>query len=397
MVKPGLECLLNDFPGELRNRRVGVVCHAASVTSSYEHIIDALARHPACRLGAIFGPQHGLYGQTQDNMIEWEGADHALHKVPVYSLYGKVRKPAPEMLAGLDALVFDLQDAGARPYTYLWTLKLCMEACSEKNIPLYVLDRPNPVARLGFDGPMLRPGYFSFVGGAEIPLCYRLTIGEIAALLRRVYHTSAEVHIVWMQGWWRNSLYRDTGLPWVLPSPNMPTPDTAIVYPGMVLLEATTLSEGRGTTRPFEIFGAPFLNIRKFREHLAKIGMPEGCVFREHEFIPTFQKWAGTCCYGMQIHVTDVSVFKPVETAAAILLAVQASGAGASSDFHFKTGPYEYEREKMAIDILSGSDSIRKSVLAGAALSEMRKAWQREREPFLDLFRSVAHYPEERP
>ncbi|MBN2188499.1 MAG: DUF1343 domain-containing protein, partial [Chitinispirillaceae bacterium] len=248
MVKSGLECFLENYPEELDSKRIGVVCHAASITSAYTHIIDALAKHPACRLGAVFGPQHGLYGQTQDNMIEWEGNGQAIHNVPVYSLYGKVRKPAPDMLAPLDALVFDLQDVGARPYTYLWTLKLCMEACGEKKLPLYVLDRPNPVACMDFDGPVLRPDCFSFVGGAEIPLCHRLTVGEIAELLRSAYYPSADVHVVWMKGWRRSSLWADTGLPWVLPSPNMPTPDTATVYPGMVLLEATNLSEGRGTT-----------------------------------------------------------------------------------------------------------------------------------------------------
>jgi uncharacterized protein YbbC (DUF1343 family) len=313
--------------------------------------------------------------------------------VPVHSLYGKVRKPTPEMLAGLDALVFDLQDVGARPYTYLWTLKLCMEACVENNLPLYVLDRPNPAAYMDFDGPMLRPEYFSFVGGAEIPLCHRLTTGEIAALLGKVYYPSADVHVVWMQGYWRTSLWSETGLPWVLPSPNMPTPDSAIVYPGMVLLEATNLSEGRGTTRPFELFGAPYLDIRKFRERLEKYPL-KGCIFRGHDFIPAFQKWAGKSCRGMQIHVTGAREFRPVETAYAIL---SAAHAAAPDDFSFRTDPYEYEREKIAIDILSGSDRFRKAVLAGAALSCMRQEWKLEREPFVKVFKETAHYPEERP
>ena len=393
MVTSGLECFLENYPRELKSKCVGVVCHAASVTSAYTHIIDALAKHPACRLGAVFGPQHGLYGQTQDNMVEWEGNGRAIHKVPVYSLYGKERKPTPDMLAGLDALVFDLQDVGARPYTYLWTLKLCMEACCEQKLPLYVLDRPNPAACMDFDGPMLTPDYFSFVGGAEIPLCHRLTIGEIAGLLLRTYYPSAEVHIIWMEGWWRNSLWNDTGLPWVLPSPNMPTPDTAAVYPGMVLLEATNLSEGRGTTRPFEIFGAPYLDIRKFRRSLDKNGL-QGCVFRDHEFIPTFQKWGGKSCRGMQVHVTDARLFRPVETAFAILSAIHVT---APDDFSFRTDPYEYEREKPAIDILSGSDRFRKAVLSGSALADIRQEWKRERGPFVKVFRETAHYPEERP
>jgi uncharacterized protein YbbC (DUF1343 family) len=393
MVTSGLECFLENYPGKLKGRRVGVVCHAASVTSTYTHIIDAFAQHPACSLGAVFGPQHGLFGQTQDNMIEWEGCGMLIHHVPVHSLYGRERKPTPDMLAGLDALVFDLQDVGARPYTYLWTLKLCMEACGEKKLPLYVLDRPNPVSSMGFDGPMLRPDYFSFVGGAEIPLCYRLTIGETAELLRRTYYPSAEVHIVWMKGYWRNSLWDDTGLPWVLPSPNMPTPDTAMVYPGMVLLEATNLSEGRGTTRPFEIFGAPYLNFGRFGRRLEAEKLP-GCVFRGHDFIPTFHKWAGKSCRGMQIHVTDARVFRPVETAFAILSAAYGTAPG---DFSFRTDPYEYEREKMAVDILSGSDRFRKAVLAGASLADMRQEWKGERKLFIKVFKEIAHYPEARP
>ena len=392
MVKSGLDCFLREFPNELKNKKIGVVCHAASITSGYRHIIDAIVDQPGCKLAAIFGPQHGLYGQTQDNMIEWEGIDHVVHKVPVHSLYGKVRKPTAEMLAPLDALVIDLQDVGARPYTYLWTLKLCMEACVDRSLPLWVLDRPNPIACLDFDGPMLTADYFSFVGGARLPLCYRLTIGEVALLLQQMYYPGAGIRVVWMEGWWRNSLFSETGLPWVLPSPNIPTVDTAIVYPGMVLLEATTLSEGRGTTRPFEIFGAPYIAIRQFRERLSRFDLP-GCLFREHEFIPTFQKWAGNYCYGMQIHVTDPRIFHPVETAAAIFLAARAVAPEA---FYFKTDPYEYERDKMAIDILAGSDVFRKSILDGIAPSELRQQWRNERRPYLETFREITHYPEER-
>ncbi len=390
MVKTGLDCLVHAFPKQLCGKRVGVVCHAASITSDYVHIIEALAAISECKLSAIFGPQHGIFGQTQDNMIEWEGGNHSRFRAPVYSLYGKVRKPTREMLEGLDALLFDLQDVGARPYTYLWTLKLCMEACLESGVPLWVLDRPNPVAGIDFDGPMLYPEFFSFVGGAEIPLCHRMTIGEIALLLQKKYYPRAQVSVVWMQGWWRNSFFNETGLPWVLPSPNMPTLDTAIVYPGMVLLEATTLSEGRGTSRPFEIFGAPFLTTHKFRSHLSRYNLP-GCLFREHEFIPTFQKWAGKVCFGMQIHVTDPRLFRPVETVTALF---QAAVATAPDDFYFKTDPYEYEREKMAIDILAGSDAYRASVLAGSPLDEFRHNWKKDRASFDETFRTHSRYPE---
>jgi uncharacterized protein YbbC (DUF1343 family) len=393
MVRSGLECFLEQYPDGLKGKRVGVVCHAASITSDYTHILDALAQHPSCRLGAVFGPQHGLWGETQDNMVEWEGNGRTLHQVPVYSLYGMVRKPTPAMLGGLDALVFDLQDAGARPYTYLWTLKLCMESCSEEKLPLYVLDRPNPSACMDFDGPLLKPEYFSFVGGAEIPLCHRLTIGEIAVLLQGAYYPKADVRVVWMQGWRRTALWDDTGLPWVLPSPNMPTPHTALVYPGMVLLEGTNLSEGRGTTRPFELFGAPYLDSSELMRRLEAERL-RGCVFRAHDFIPAFQKWAGKECRGMQLHVIDPRAFRPVEAAYAVLSAVHAVAPG---DFAFRTDPYEYERRRPAIDILSGSDRFRKAVLEGAPLAEMREEWKRERGSFFDLFRSFSRYAEDRP
>lgn len=393
MIKSGLERLLTDFPSALAGKKIGVVCHAASITSSYEHILHALTSRSNCTVVAIFGPQHGLYGQTQDNMIEWEGNGVSTGRAAVYSLYGKTRKPTPEMLAGIDALLFDLQDVGARPYTYLWTLKFCMEACAGQGIPLWVLDRPNPIAAIGFDGPMIDSAYFSFVGNAEIPLCYRLTIGEFAEFLRKTYVPSCDLHVVWMEGWWRNSFFSETRLPWVLPSPNMPTLDTAIVYPGMVLLEATNISEGRGTTRPFELFGAPYIKTAEVLKCLAGCDLP-GCLFREHDFQPTFQKWAGTYCHGMQIHVTNARAFRPVETAAAILLSIAATS---KTDFVFRTDPYEYESEKPAIDILTGSDVFRKMLIGGATLADIKNKWLADRQTFEERFEELTHYPEELP
>jgi uncharacterized protein YbbC (DUF1343 family) len=220
MAKFGLDKFVSDPPKQLLGKRVGVVCHAASVSSSYRHIIDIFAGgfgEGGCTLAAVFGPQHGLFGQTQDNMVEWEGGVHPTLKIPVYSLYGEHRRPTGAMLEGLDALIFDVQDVGARPYTYVWTLKHCMEACAERGIPVWVLDRPNPIGRIGVDGPMLSAGFFSFVGGAEIPLCHRMTMGEMALLIKKLYVGGAEVNVVWMDGGRRDSLIGDTGLPWVMP------------------------------------------------------------------------------------------------------------------------------------------------------------------------------------
>jgi uncharacterized protein YbbC (DUF1343 family) len=294
------------------------------------------------------------------------------------------------MLNGLEALVFDVQDVGARPYTYVWTLKHCMEACAEAGIPVWVLDRPNPIGVVGIDGPMMAEEFFSFVGGADIPLCHRMTMGEMGLLIKKLYVTDADINIVWMDGWRRETIWSDTGLPWVLPSPNMPTLDTAIVYPGQVLLEATNLSEGRGTTRPFELFGAPYMNAGKVIALLRESNLP-GCLFREHGFIPTFQKWQGEFCGGIQIHVTDPRIFRPVQTTAAILSAVIKLHG---DEFKSKDPPYEYEYEKMPFDILTGGTAAREALLAGKNDKTMRADWERHYGEWRELFNMVAHYQE---
>ncbi|KMQ51613.1 Uncharacterized protein CHISP_1370 [Chitinispirillum alkaliphilum] len=391
MTKFALDTLISDFPAALEEKRVGVVCHAASVTSDYVHIVDFLSQSNKCILAAIFGPQHGLYGQTQDNMIEWEGAVHPKLKIPVYSLYGKVRKPTKEMLNGLDALIFDVQDVGARPYTYIWTLKWCMEACADQGIPLWVLDRPNPIGALSADGPVMSEEFYSFVGGAPIPLCHRLTMGEMALILQKLYYQEVDLNIRWMEGWWRNSLWSQTGLPWVLPSPNMPTVDTAIVYPGQVLLEATNISEGRGTTRPFELFGAPFIRHDQLRRHLQG-NQIKGCILREHDFIPSFQKWSGKYCRGFQIHVTDPHRFNSVEVSVAIIGALIREYP---EEFEWKQPPYEYEYEKLPFDILIGNSNVREALMQGVSAAELRAQWLSEYGPFEELIGTVAHYREQ--
>ena len=390
MTMTGLDNLISNFPPKLKNKKIGIVCHAASIAADYTHIIDVFRSMP-CTIAALFGPQHGMFGQTQDNMVEWEGYSHPILKIPVYSLYGKNRKPAQSMIEDLDALVIDLQDVGARPYTYIWTIKLCMEACMEKDIPVWILDRPNPIAAIRFDGPMLVPEYFSFVGGASIPLCHRLTMGEMAMLLKKLYFPSLDLNVVWMTGWKRNSLFSETGLPWVVPSPNMPTLDTSVVYPGMVLLEATNLSEGRGTTRPFEIIGAPFININQVLDKLKSMRLP-GCLFREHGFIPTFQKWQGKYCNGLQVHVTNPRMYRPVFTAIALLHAIlSTSGA----DFQFKMPPYEYETEKMPFDILAGSSDLRRALEHQEDITGLPAVWENDLHDFKPLFKEIARYPEE--
>ena len=387
-VKTGLQVIVESFPNELKNKRVGLLCHAASVDLHYNHAIDFFTQLP-CTLSALFGPQHGMFGQTQDNMIEWEGALHPVLNIPVFSLYGRNRKPTPAMLALIDVLVIDLQDVGARPYTYIWTVKLCMEACMEQGLPLWILDRPNPIGAVALDGPMLEPEYFSFVGGAMIPLCHRLTIGEIAMIMQMRYFPSLNLRVGWMEGWKRSTLFHETGLPWVLPSPNMPTEDTAIVYPGMVLLEATNLSEGRGTTRPFEIIGAPFVRVNEVMRIVNALGLP-GCIVREHGFIPTFQKWHGQYCNGLQVHVTDPTMFRPVETTVMLIAAImETSGA----EFAFKQPPYEYETHNAPFDILSGSAALRTALENHESISSIRTAWKESHDSFAATFKDITHYP----
>ncbi len=391
MTRFGLDILLEKPPAKLKGSKVGVLCHAASITSTYTHILDALTAHPELHVAAVFGPQHGLFGQTQDNMIEWEGYKHPKYEVPVFSLYGNHRKPTANMLEHIDVLLVDLQDVGARPYTYIWTLKLCMEACDEKGIAVWVLDRPNPIGALPFDGPVLEESLFSFVGGACIPLCHRMTFGEIARLLKETFFPRLDLNVVWMDQWWRDSLWHETGLPWVLPSPNMPTVDTATVYPGMVLLEATNVSEGRGTTRPFELFGAPYIQLDEFVKllHSQEFG---GCIFREHNFIPTFQKWHGNYCFGGQIHVTNPRVYYPVTTSATILWAIAQCGKG---EFTFNPPPYEYDHIHMPVDILYGNDTLRKCIESGGELKSLREQQNGQIEQFLPSFEQFKYYKEE--
>jgi uncharacterized protein YbbC (DUF1343 family) len=391
MVVTGLEILSDHLPSAMKGKRVGILCHAPSITKDFSHITDIFFQRSDCILSAIFGPQHGIHGQTQDNMIEWRSQRHPVYNIPIFSLYGKHRKPSPEMLKDIDVFLIDLQDVGARLYTYIWTVKLCIEACSEAGIPIWLLDRPNPIGRIQFDGPVLKKEYFTFVGGASIPLCHRMTIGEMALWIKEKYYPRCDLNIVWMKNWKRSSLFSETGLPWVLPSPNMPTLQTAIVYPGTVLIEALNLSEGRGTTIPFELFGAPFIDSEKLKKNLNSRNI-EGCTFRIHNFIPTFHKFCGEPCNGLQIHVNDNNLFKPVGTALEIFDAIIETSAPDS--LKFSLPPYEYEYNLMPFDILSGDSGMRETLLNRKNIRIEKERWSHEIEEFTNEFRHFAVYPE---
>ena len=390
-VLSGLDVVSAHMPSQLRGKTIGILCHSSSITSGFRFITEVFSSDSGCRLAALFGPQHGISGQTQDNMIEWESTSDPLLGVPVHSLYGEHRKPTPEMLRGLEALVVDLQDVGARLYTYIWTVKLCMEACAEAGVPVYILDRPNPIGRVQADGPVLREEFFTFVGGASIPLCHRMTIGEMAVWIRGKYIPGCELHVIRAEGWRRNSLYHETELPWVLPSPNMPSPQTALVYPGTVLAEALNLSEGRGTVIPFEVTGAPFINGHRLLGELRSRKL-QGCSFRIHDYIPTFHKFAGQFCRGIQIHVTDASLFRPVVTALHLFDAIIKTSS--SGSLTFNPPPYEYEYRLMPFDILSGDSRMREVLEHGLSLSDEIERWDASIAEFNAELRQMALYDE---
>jgi uncharacterized protein YbbC (DUF1343 family) len=374
----GLDLVGTSWPGDLRGARVGLVVHPASVNRKLEHALTVFQKSKKLVLAALFGPQHGLLGQTQDNMIEWDGFRDPATSLPVYSLYGKTRTPSPDMLAGLDALVIDLQDAGSRYYTFIWTLDLCMEACAAAGKAVVVLDRPNPINGMATEGPVLRPGFASFVGRRPLPIRHGMTIGEIGRYLSDRFHPGVRFQVVPMKGWKRTSWFDQTGLPWVLPSPNMPTLDSALVYPGMCLLEGTNISEGRGTTRPFEIFGAPFIHAETLVGVLNDFKLP-GVRFRPLSFQPTFQKYANTLCGGAQIHVTDRGRFKPFRTGVAVLKAIHNTWP---RDFKWNQPPYEYEEINLPIDVLAGSDRLRKDIESWKSLDQMEAWWKEEAKAF---------------
>ena len=350
----------------LRDARMGLIVHPASVTSDLAFSADAV-REAGFDVRALFGPQHGARGEKQDNMIESDHYWDLVTGLPVHSLYGGVRKPTPEMLDGIDALVFDLQDVGVRVYTFMWTMALSMEACAEAGLPFVVLDRPNPIGGALREGPVLRPGHESFVGLHPVPLRHGLTCGEMARWLNDARGIGCDLVVIPCDGWKRAMSWHDTGLPWVMPSPNLPTPDSCVVYPGMVLLEGTNLSEGRGTTRPFELFGAPWLDSASLAARLADAHLP-GVVLRPCHFEPTFQKHASRLCGGAQLHVMDANAFRPVRTAVEVLVAAREL---APHDFTWRRPPYEYEETLPPIDILWGHAGLREGVDAGATADEI--------------------------
>ena len=369
-VRSGLEELLSR-PGELRGLRVGLVANATAVTPDLVHAALQLKSWRALRLVALFGPEHGLFGDAQD-LVEVEDARDPATGLPVYSLYGETRIPTPAMLRGVDALIFDVQDVGSRYYTFIYTMLHALEACARDAKPLVVLDRPNPLGGEAIEGNLLDPAYRSFVGLHPLPVRHALTVGELALLFRAERGLRVEVRVVPMRGWRRAMHFEDTGLPWVMPSPNMPTPDTAFVYPGGCLIEGTNLSEGRGTTRPFELVGAPWLDPWRLARELEREALP-GVRFRPVFFTPTFNKHAGQACGGVQVHVDDRRRFRAYLS---YLLLVFHARRQDPARFRWREPPYEYELTRPAIDVLCGTDAVRLALEAGRSPRRLLPGWQ---------------------
>jgi len=388
MIRLGIEQLLREPPASLAGCRLGLLCNQASVDHRFRHGRELIQAAFPGQLTCLFSPQHGFFAEKQDNMQESDHGEDPESRLPVFSLYGDTRRPEPAMLDHLDVLLVDLVDVGTRVYTFLYTLAYCLEAAAACNKRVMILDRPNPLGGLAVEGNILQDDCRSFVGLYPLPMRHGLTLGELALLLNDHFRIGAEVEVVAMGGWRRAMLFPQTGLPWVFPSPNMPAFITALVYPGQVIWEGTNISEGRGTTLPFELFGAPFIDPAAIREKLRDIELP-GCLLRPLRFEPTSGKWAGWVCAGFQLHVTDAAAFLPYRTSLALLQAVMTLYP---DQFACKPPPYEYEYDRLPLDLILGDGALRRGLEEGRPLPELEAAWQPGLREFDDLRRRYFLY-----
>lgn len=371
MIQLGIEELVAAPPPWLQGKRLGLLCNQASVDRHFRHSRDLLDLAFPGQLRCLFTPQHGFFAEKQDNMIE-SGHDRDKNGRPVFSLYGDTRRPEPAMLDHLDVLIVDVVDVGTRVYTFMSTLAYCLEEAAKQGKQVVVLDRPNPVDGRSIEGNLLADDCRSFVGIERLPMRHGLTFGELARFLNGESGNPADLTIVSMKGWQRWMHFPDTGLPWVFPSPNMPTYASALVYPGQVVWEGTNISEGRGTTLPFEVFGAPFIKHDEILDQLRRVPLP-GCVLRPVCFEPTSNKWAGLICSGFQIHVVDPQAFLPFRTTLAVLGAIMTLYP---ESFALKKPPYEYEYLRAPLDLILGDRAIRRQLAEGRSVLELEAEWQ---------------------
>ncbi len=378
MIQTGLACLLKEIPASILGNRVGLLSNQASTDGSLRHGKETIQKKLGKGLTCLFSPQHGFFSEKQDNMVESDHGVDPCTGLPLFSLYGESRRPSKAMFDLFDVLLIDLVDVGTRVYTFLYTMAYCLEAAAQWGKKVVVLDRPNPLGGEKIEGNVLDTDCASFVGLYPLPMRHGLTFGELALYINQEFHIDADLEVIPMRGWKRSMLFRETGLPWVFPSPNMPTPETAIVYPGQVIWEGTNVSEGRGTTLPFELVGAPFWEHEPILDFLSAIPLP-GCFLRPLVFEPTSGKWAGRSCKGVQVHVTDPKTFLPYRTSLALL---QANLHLYSGVFHYKDPPYEYEYERLPLDLILGSAKIRRQVEGQMDILEIEQEWAEELASF---------------
>ncbi len=373
-VTTGLEVLLHDPPKSVRGKRLGLLCNPASVDRHLVHGRHLIHQKLPGQLKALYSPQHGFFAEKQDNMIESTDRCDPSTGLPVFSLYGSTRIPTRDMMDPIDIMLVDLQDVGTRVYTFIYTLSHCMEAARKYGKQIMVLDRPNPIGGIQVEGNLLAADCASFVGRYPIPMRHGLTIGEIAILFNTCFSIGCELKVVTMEGWRRNMLFADTGLTWVAPSPNLPTPTSALVYPGQVIWEGTNVSEGRGTTQPFELFGAPYLDPQRLLSKMDEQVM-KGVALRPLEFEPTANKWAGQSCRGFQIHVLDPGVYAPYSLSLNLYQAIYHTYP---DRFSYKQPPYEYEFERLPMDLILGDRNLRSLIEADTPIPEIVTTWQED-------------------
>ena len=388
MVKLGLENFIASAKSLPAGCRAAFLTHQAAVDNRGVTSLECVRRAFPELVQAVWSPQHGFYGDRQANMIASKDFSDPLSGLPVYSLYGEQRQPTLEMFSGIDLVLVDLVDVGCRVYTYIWTLYLLLKEAAEAGVKVVILDRPNPIGGGQVEGNLLRSDHCSFVGLYPLPMRHGLTIGELALYFKSYADIDVELEVVGLCGWQRGAYFDETGLFWVLPSPNMPTLKTALVYPGQVLLEGTNLSEGRGTTLPFELCGAPFIDPRAILSEIDQQSA-SGLFLRPTWFTPTFDKWSGKLCGGLQLHVVDQKKFSPYRFTLALLKAVIRLYP---KDFSWLAPPYEYEYEKLPIDILTGDPAVRQALENDADLDFLRESWEDSLEGFYDQRSNVIIY-----
>lgn len=380
-VTSGLTVFLADPPQWAAGARLGLLSHPASIGPDLTSARESVARRFPGQLKVLFSPQHGLLGEKQDNMIASADFADPVLQLPVVSLYGPRMAPPADTLALVDVILVDLLDVGTRVYTFAATLAKVMETAAPLGKKVAVLDRPNPIGGIEVEGNMLKAEWASFVGPYPLPMRHGFSLGELAHYYNVTQGIGCDLEVIEARGWRRADYYDETGLPWVLPSPNLPALDGAIVYPGQVLLEGTNLSEGRGTTRPFELFGAPFLEPGRILAKLKDIDLP-GVILRTACFEPTFHKWAGELCRGFQLHVTDRKTFKPYFTTLVLLGVIRQLYP---DQFAWRQPPYEYETERLPFDLLTGDDAIRQGLENGLGVAELEDSWQEDLARFMEV------------